>query len=121
MIEIKDMEMPKNCSDCDFCHGHICKRTGIDIIINPKGNCPLIEIVTCKDCKNNKNAAYVYDVGELPRANVIEREKINKAIKIAKDSISTCFELGLDERAFGMREILNIFEENIGKLESEEC
>ena len=125
MIAIKDMEMPKNCSDCDFCHGHICKRTGTDIIINPKGNCSLIEIVTCKDCKNNKNgvcpnAAYVYDVGELPRANVIEREKINKAIKIAKDSISECFELGLDERAFGMREILNIFEENIVKLESED-
>ena len=43
MIAIKDMEMPKNCSDCDFCHGHICKRTGTDIIINPKGNCPLVE------------------------------------------------------------------------------
>ena len=55
----------------------------------------------------------------VPTADVVEREKIDKAIKIAKDSISACFELGLDERAFGMREILNIFEENIGKLESE--
>lgn len=55
----------------------------------------------------------------VPTADVVEREKIDKAIKIAKDSISECFELGLDERAFGMREILNIFEENIGKLESE--
>ena len=102
MIAIKGMEMPKKCSDCDFCQGHICKRTGTDIIINPKGNCPLVE-----------------DVGELPRADVVEREKIDKAIEIAKDSISACFELGLDERAFGMREILNIFEENIEKLESE--
>ena len=91
MIAIKGMEMPKNCSDCDFCHGHICKRTGTDIIINPKGNCPLVE-----------------------------REKIDKAIKIAKDSISECFELGLDERAFGMQEILNIFKENIVTLESED-
>ena len=52
MIAIKGMEMPKSCSDCDFCHGHICKRTGTDIITNLKGNCPLVEIVTCKDCKH---------------------------------------------------------------------
>ena len=99
MIAIKGMKMPKSCSDCDFCHGHICKRTGTDIITNPKGNCPLVEIINCKECKHWH----------------VEREKIDKAIKIAKDSISACFELGLDERAFGMREILNIFEENIGK------
>lgn len=53
MIAIKGMEkMPETCSDCDYCHGHICKRTGIDIVANPKSNCPLIEIVTCKDCNN---------------------------------------------------------------------
>ena len=52
MIAIKDMEeIPKSCSDCDFCHGHLCKRTGIDIVANPKDNCPLVEIITCKDCK----------------------------------------------------------------------
>lgn len=69
---------------------------------------------------DNGYVTFVYDVGELPRADVVEREKIDKAIKIAKDSISECFELSLDERAFGMQEILNIFEENIGKLESED-
>lgn len=47
-----DMEMPENCSDCDLCHGHICKITGTDIVTNPKGNCLLVEIVTCKDCKH---------------------------------------------------------------------
>ncbi len=53
MVAIKGMkEMPKICSECDFCHGHICKRTGIDIITNPKSGCPLVEIVTCKDCKH---------------------------------------------------------------------
>ena len=52
MIAIKNMkEIPKSCSDCDFCHGHLCKRTGVDIVANPKDNCPLVEIVTCKDCK----------------------------------------------------------------------
>ena len=55
MIAIKGMKMPENCSDCDLCHGHICKITGTDIVTNPKGNCLLVEIVTCKDCKNNKN------------------------------------------------------------------
>lgn len=49
----------------------------------------------------------------VPTADVIEREKIDNAIRIAKDSISVCFKLGLNERAFGMREILEIFEENI--------
>jgi len=52
MIAIKDMEMPKRCADCDLCRGHICKITGTDIVANPKGNCPLVEIVTCKDCKH---------------------------------------------------------------------
>jgi hypothetical protein len=52
MIAIKEMEkMPETCSDCDLCHGHICKLTGIDIVANPKCDCPLTEIVTCNDCK----------------------------------------------------------------------
>ena len=62
-------------------------------------------------------AIQVYDVGELPKADVIEREKIDKAIKSAEDSISICFKLGLNERAFGMREILETFERNIGGVE----
>jgi hypothetical protein len=49
----------------------------------------------------------------VPTTDVVEREKIDKAIRIAKDSITTCFKLGLNERAFGMREILEIFEENM--------
>jgi hypothetical protein len=51
MIAIKGIEkIPQTCSDCDLCRGHICKITGTDIIANPKGNCPLVEIVACKDC-----------------------------------------------------------------------
>ena len=100
------------------------------------------------------NAKYVYDVGELPKADVVERSeydkmvlafrarvenqkdnliatrnayyqiekeevelrsKIDEAIKIAEDYISTNFKLGLNERAFGMREILEIFVRNIGE------
>ena len=46
-------------------------------------------------------------------SDAVDRDKINKAIKIAKECISTSFKLGLNERVFGMREILEIFEENI--------
>lgn len=49
MIAIKGMEMPDTCSDCDLCHGHICKVTGTDIVSNPKGDCPLVELVTCEE------------------------------------------------------------------------
>ena len=68
----------------------------------------------------NKDWEIIDFLKTVPTADVVEREKIDKAIKIAKDSISECFELGLDERAFGMQEILNIFKENIVTLESED-
>jgi hypothetical protein len=51
---------------------------------------------------------------ETPNANVVEREKLDKAIKAANDNISTAFKLGLNERAYGMREILDIFIKSIG-------
>jgi hypothetical protein len=64
MIAIKGIEkIPQTCSDCDLCRGHICKITGTDIIANPKGNCPLVEIVTCKDCKHWKDSDGVYRRG----------------------------------------------------------
>lgn len=63
MIAIKDMEMemPKNCSECNMttCKGkdepwnYACSINLKDIDFNetkrPK-YCPLVEIVTCKDC-----------------------------------------------------------------------
>ena len=64
MIAIKDMEeIPKSCSDCDFCHGHLCKRTGVDIVANPKDSCTLVEIITCKDCKWNENSTCIDGFG----------------------------------------------------------
>ena len=61
MVAVKGMKMPESCSDCDFCHGHLCKRTGADVVANPKDNCPLIEIVTCKDCKHNSDNTCTID------------------------------------------------------------
>lgn len=75
------------------------------------------ETIITDDYSGNETLEVVLaeEILGLTPADVIEREKIDKAIKIAKDSISACFKLGLNERAFGMREILNIFEENIGE------
>ena len=68
MIAIKGLEMPKKCSQCDFCinqktndYGFFgeCllqnRKTVNCLVWSRDSDCPLVEIVTCKDCKNNKN------------------------------------------------------------------
>lgn len=62
MIAIKDMEMPKNCDECQFgCitynNNRKCKisENCYTVIFTSKErptDCPLVEIVTCKDCEN---------------------------------------------------------------------
>ena len=62
MIAI-NIEMPKRCWDCPISHVdeidyYICGEIGKNVYlyaneIHP--DCPLVEIVTCKDCKYNKN------------------------------------------------------------------
>lgn len=56
------MEMPKCCHwDCPLCNedGGACMLGAYDPKTDTKKecakDCPLVEIVTCKDCKNNKN------------------------------------------------------------------
>lgn len=54
MIAI-DIEMPKNCLDCPIRHyidneGNYCDLTGL---YNREDDCPLVRIVTCKDCIHN--------------------------------------------------------------------
>lgn len=57
MIAIKDMEMPKNCVECD--HLDLREALGCQLIYSGCANCgrhpdcPLVEIITCKDCKHN--------------------------------------------------------------------
>jgi hypothetical protein len=65
MVAIKDMEMPKYCNDCEFCHDSFgyCNLASEYIPghsffkdENEKPDfCPLVEIVTCKDCKHNRD------------------------------------------------------------------
>ena len=65
---------------------------------------------------NTDKALYnfaLHKMVETPNANVVEREKIDKAIGVANDYISTAFKLGLNERAYGMREILEVLVKNI--------
>lgn len=63
MIAIKDMEMPKNCADCNMatCNdsveswNYVCSINLKDIDFNESEraeHCPLVEIVTCQNCKH---------------------------------------------------------------------
>lgn len=59
MVAIKDMEMPESCIDCPFVKAEgtkffcsrIMKYIDKDNLENKHDDCPLVEIVTCKDCK----------------------------------------------------------------------
>ena len=66
MIAIKDMEMPKKCSECGFCINQktndygsfgecsLQSRKEVNCLVwSRDSDCPLVEIVTCKDCKHN--------------------------------------------------------------------
>lgn len=61
MIAIKDMEMPKECYVCPLLDDEygVCKiigETKVDMTEERSKNCPLVEIVTCKDCKYYRNS-----------------------------------------------------------------
>ena len=54
MIVIKDMKMPKSCFQCDFYSNEYGCKLKFTEECNPSVekpiDCPLAEIVTCKDC-----------------------------------------------------------------------
>ena len=56
MVAIKGMKMPENCMECPLFDGeygdcNIIGETKADATEERAENCPLVEIVTCKDCK----------------------------------------------------------------------
>ena len=64
MIAIKEMSMPKRCEECKFClrqgtndYGSfgeclLQKNKRVNCLVRSRDdNCPLVEVVTCKDCK----------------------------------------------------------------------
>ena len=60
MIAIKGMEMPKRCFQCDFYSNEYGCKLKFTEECNPSvekpDDCPLVEIVTCKDCKYYRNS-----------------------------------------------------------------
>jgi len=66
MIAIKGMEMPANCFDCCL----TASECTVSMFRKDRraDGCPLVEIVTCKDCKyarqNNDNDRYCYLSGK---------------------------------------------------------
>ena len=59
MIAIKDMEIPKCCSECELKSGSYCYHkkppydlNSIDVLKERASDCLMVEIVTCKDCKH---------------------------------------------------------------------
>ena len=57
MIAVKGMKMPENCMECPLFDGeygdcNIIGETRVDMAEERAGNCPLVEIVTCKDCRH---------------------------------------------------------------------
>ncbi len=55
MVAIKDTEMPKSCALCERFLG-ACQYTDFgDYQTKRNPSCPLVEIITCKDCKCYRN------------------------------------------------------------------
>lgn len=60
MVAVKGMKMPKSCIDCPFVKAEgtkffcsrIMKYIDKDNLGNKHDDCPLVEIVTCEDCKH---------------------------------------------------------------------
>lgn len=77
MIAIKGMEIPKNCLDCPIRNyrdgeGDRCDLTGL---YNRDDCCPLVEIITCKDCKyyRNKGNKHSYCTKRLNVDSITDR------------------------------------------------
>lgn len=79
MIAIKDMKMPKSCSECPFkANDYVCKLLDCAFSCNHfkerNYNCPLVEIVTCQNCIHKDPEYNKCDCGhdiiwQLPRDN----------------------------------------------------
>jgi hypothetical protein len=76
MIAIKGMEMPTSCKECmlnnvDSPWFGLCRTTGNNVIEYKDSrhpDCPLVEIITCKECKyarqSEDNDRYCYLSGK---------------------------------------------------------
>lgn len=86
MIAIKGMEMPTKCSICPYnayyknLGGYICEHIGKITDKDERwekklDDCPLVEIVTCKDCK------YLCCIEGAPKVLVCEKHNCQQVSK----------------------------------------
>jgi hypothetical protein len=66
MVAVKGMKMPKNCMECllfddEYGDCNIIGEPKANATEERAGNCPLVEIVFCKDCKFNDNNTCAID------------------------------------------------------------
>lgn len=83
MIAIKDMELPKSCAECGFVTDDMFGDATCVLLCDEwkdnenhrAENCPLVEIVTCKECKycRNKGDKYSYCTKRLNVDSVTDR------------------------------------------------
>lgn len=82
MIAIKGMKIPKSCIGCGIRSGVFCyyKKTPfelneVDMLDERPSDCPLVEIVTCKECKyyRNKEDKYSYCTKRLNVDSITDR------------------------------------------------
>lgn len=57
MVAVKGMKMPKNCIECllfddEYGDCNVMGEPKADVTEKRAKNCPLVEIVTCKDCRH---------------------------------------------------------------------
>lgn len=65
MLAVKEINIPKNCEECKFCINQktndygsfgecLLQKSEVNCLRSSRDtDCPLVEIVTCKDCKYN--------------------------------------------------------------------
>jgi hypothetical protein len=66
MVAVKGMKMPKNCMECllfddEYGDCNIMGEPKANMTEERAKNCPLVEIVTCEDCKFNDNNTCAID------------------------------------------------------------
>jgi hypothetical protein len=70
MVAVKGMKMPKSCMECllfddEYGDCNIMGEPKANMTEERAKNCPLVEIVTCEDCKFNDNNTCAIDGFEV--------------------------------------------------------
>ena len=117
MVAIKGMEIPKGCWNCNFCFnkdGYYCAISN-DLLAdeaadipdeNRPTDCPLVEIITCKDCK------YYRIEDDNEPLDKIRAEIIKKHLSIVEKND---FDSG---RTYNCEEVLDIIDKYKTEMEN---